>query len=475
MPLEITLEVGTPQPVDVIASVMRGPAGPAGTTGPTGPNFTEFDAPSFGATGDGATDDTAAIQAALDAAKAAGGGIVYLPPGTYNVSTNMGLTSATGVIIRGAGMGATRIVDTRPAGVLRGIDPWGFGLLSFYASDRCGIEDLSLIGPLVLATLVGPNSSDGGAKATFQRNCTRSWVRRVEARGFEDEGIYADATTLGPPEYGAGWWCEDNWIHTTRSNAINYNINGPVAGRQQVIANNIIRNCYHSPILFGGGSIICVNNDISGPDVTMGAVVIGIDAATRAVVANNVIHDLDCSAGGVSIIGVGGTYNGQTHVTIAHNVMVEVKATLEQPAPDGGAAIGLGDCHSATIVGNAIINCGREPAFGDARAIVVTGANSNNCYIAGNVVVKGARNIVTGVEVRAPYPDGAAFIGENDFTDCTIPYDLNAATRGRGVGSPEAVIVGNVGDTYINVSGGAGTTFYIKESGAGTDTGWAAK
>lgn len=39
----------------------------------------------FGAVGDGVTDDTAAIQAAIDAVSAAGGGAIFFPPGTYLV------------------------------------------------------------------------------------------------------------------------------------------------------------------------------------------------------------------------------------------------------------------------------------------------------------------------------------------------------------------------------------------------------
>lgn len=38
---------------------------------------------SFGARGDGNTDDTTAFQRALDAAHLAGGGTVYAPPGRY--------------------------------------------------------------------------------------------------------------------------------------------------------------------------------------------------------------------------------------------------------------------------------------------------------------------------------------------------------------------------------------------------------
>jgi hypothetical protein len=53
----------------------------------------------FGARGDGSTDDTSAIQSALDAAGKAGGGEVFLPAGKYRVGAS--LTVPSGVTLRG--------------------------------------------------------------------------------------------------------------------------------------------------------------------------------------------------------------------------------------------------------------------------------------------------------------------------------------------------------------------------------------
>lgn len=71
----------------------------------------------FGAKGDNSTDDAASIQAALNAAAAAPsnftgnmGGIVYMPPGAYRVSTK--LLIPKGVLLLGAGPQATIIVPT---------------------------------------------------------------------------------------------------------------------------------------------------------------------------------------------------------------------------------------------------------------------------------------------------------------------------------------------------------------------------
>ena len=73
-----------------------------------------FNVMDFGATGDGVTNDTAAIQAAVNAAAAAGGGQVYIPAGTYIVSGD-GTSShgcillSSNVSVIGAGMGNTII------------------------------------------------------------------------------------------------------------------------------------------------------------------------------------------------------------------------------------------------------------------------------------------------------------------------------------------------------------------------------
>ena len=44
----------------------------------------------------------------------------------------------------------------------------------------------------------------------------------------------------------------------------------------------------------------------------------------------------------------------------------------------------------------------------------------------------------------------------------------------NGVGSPEGVVVAQPGSIYMNLSGGAGTSVYVKETGSGS-SGWVAK
>lgn len=61
-----------------------------------------FDVTDFGAIGDGDTNDQVAIQAAIQAASTAGGGLVYFPKGTYRLESQVRVQSG-GVILAGEG------------------------------------------------------------------------------------------------------------------------------------------------------------------------------------------------------------------------------------------------------------------------------------------------------------------------------------------------------------------------------------
>jgi hypothetical protein len=69
------------------------------------PPPTVYDVTSYGAQGDGVTDDTNAIQAAIDAANARGGGTVTFPAGPFLVTRALTLYSK--IVLRGAGVRAT--------------------------------------------------------------------------------------------------------------------------------------------------------------------------------------------------------------------------------------------------------------------------------------------------------------------------------------------------------------------------------
>lgn len=72
------------------------------TARPLADRFAEvFNVKDYGATGNGSTNDTTALQAAATACRLAGGGIVDLPPGTYIVDQAVLLGSNT--IVRGCG------------------------------------------------------------------------------------------------------------------------------------------------------------------------------------------------------------------------------------------------------------------------------------------------------------------------------------------------------------------------------------
>lgn len=107
----------------------------------------------FGAVGDGETDDTEAIQAALDAAGSAGGGVVYIPAGTYGLTRSVAsgkyaLTIPAKTRLLGAGIDATtlKLLDDAPDDVaLIRVDGVSNVEIAYMTLDGNNARDLATI------------------------------------------------------------------------------------------------------------------------------------------------------------------------------------------------------------------------------------------------------------------------------------------------------------------------------------------
>jgi hypothetical protein len=86
-----------------------------------------FNVKSYGAVGDGATNDTAAITAAKDACEAAGGGAIFFPPGTYLLSS-----VPSGVVA----YGSVSWVGSGKSTVLKKLAATGYGPMIQTSSER---------------------------------------------------------------------------------------------------------------------------------------------------------------------------------------------------------------------------------------------------------------------------------------------------------------------------------------------------
>jgi hypothetical protein len=137
----------------------------------------EYNALTFGAVGDGVADDTVALQAAIDAAHQTNRAIVFLPAGTYKISS--ALTMYSNIALRGAGMELVTIKQT----TLNAHGLVGSGLSSVI------LEDFTLQGngsgsTAGTGTGCGINFDYGGAGNNPFHN-----FRNLQVRNWGSDGI----------------------------------------------------------------------------------------------------------------------------------------------------------------------------------------------------------------------------------------------------------------------------------------------
>ncbi len=161
-----------------------------------------------------------------------------------------------------------------------------------------------------------------------------------------------------------------------------------------------------------------------------------------------------------------------THSTITGNTLWQ--PNVEKLSGNVGAINTGGECAHNTIASNTI-DGGEHP--GSRYGIAIRGTSHSNLIEA---------NTIVGMVEAPVYMDdtsgGASIIRGGRLesgNSGVIHYHAAHAGPGdevhiSGPGSPEGAIKAVIGSTYTRTDGGTGTTFYVKESGAG-DTGWVAK
>jgi hypothetical protein len=146
----------------------------------------------FGALGNGVADDTAAIQAAIDAVDAAGGGEVHIPRGSYVITSRINLKKRVSII--GAGMsndGVTPLSNTSGTLIRQTTNAADAFYLEANGFDTgyIRIENLSIEGKGV-----GVSTGNGiNLKRVTSNPILHIYITSVTVRGFGGYGIQGEA------------------------------------------------------------------------------------------------------------------------------------------------------------------------------------------------------------------------------------------------------------------------------------------
>ncbi|NJB67548.1 hypothetical protein GGQ74_001188 [Desulfobaculum xiamenense] len=315
-----------------LPSISAADAGRSLVVKPDGSGYTLFDmlpcfnVTNYGAVGDGVTDDTAAVQAALNAAHAAGGGTVYVPNGTFGLTGQLEIYDNTTLLGSGWGsvLKAIAVYDYVIHPALNGMLHNG-GLLSALNYD-IHVENICF---------------DGGSNGNVQNGIWYDEVRRASVRGVQIRNIGAtggnacivaamsDAIISGCLITSSFGLVSGMWITNSK-------------GHDVVVSGNIVHGCHCGIFTDDGVYRLSITGNIVTSCRASG---ISMIDANDIVISGNMIresagHGIEFSCGtptrfggvisGNNVHGVGShgirCYK-TTDITVSGNILTSVAAT----------------------------------------------------------------------------------------------------------------------------------------------------
>lgn len=428
------------------AAFLSGGGLPAGTP--------VFDVTNYGAVASASIDNRVAIQAAVSAASAAGGGVVFVPPGTYGVTGsptlggNGAIYLADNVFLMGSGMGQT---------TLRVMDGWNGPLTGIVRAlpgiekHNYGVSDITLDGNRSHVTGkvdayycgVTPNSP----KSDYD-----VYVMRVEAK---DCGGYG----FDPHE------------RTTRLTIESCVSHGN--GLDGFVADNIIDGVYKNNVAYG--------NDRHGFNV--------VTSSNDILLQGNVAHD----NGGSGVVVQRGSSNipsptnikiegGESYGNAKDGVLIRMSDNVLVTGVDihdnGQSGVNLKGSSHVTIDGNTLTANSTSKSGGYSDIVIQDEVDSTVAHktytgqydvVSNNVIAAGSKSPSSyGVEevagvVGHTEVTSNQFSGQSKGTALLLSSDSFVANNGT---AGNDTIIGS--DAPDRISSGAGNDSV--DGGAGNDT-----
>ncbi|MEH3055499.1 MAG: glycosyl hydrolase family 28-related protein [Patulibacter minatonensis] len=196
----------------------------------------------FGAVGDNSTNNTAAIQSAIDAADAAGGGVVFFPKGTYKTGK---LTCASNVYFAGVSYDIAYTARGSRLSLISGTNddmffvPWGVRNVCF--------DDLHLEGNYAnqSGTSRGIAFAEDPAN-TGPQSYQQAHIRRCSVKGFLTAGIYVGKWNEGVDTVqsfvannaGHGIWIETSDCQVSQNHILANGGDGVRLGNSSCVVSN---------------------------------------------------------------------------------------------------------------------------------------------------------------------------------------------------------------------------------------------
>lgn len=339
--------------VPASGDVLTGTADGAADWFPAATN-TPFNAKTFGATGNGTTDDTAALQATIDAAQAAGGGVVFIPAGTYKITvplqlysgTHPTITAYTNITIQGSGASPTSgtaiVQHTTGADCIKAIND---------TSNSAQSQNLTFIGFSVAFTGTLTNSGNGIYLSQFAaggppyQQCNFQNVNAVNLQGTGKYGFNFESIITSTIDTCTANSCANGFYLNGGANGDNNSVNTSVS----------FINCYANMSDNGVNGYNCLDNTYIS--FVSCACDYGVNSTGTAYTINgcNAISFLACGcelASGVSLSNAWKINGSSSGIGIYDSYMFQSKSTIDVYVTGGATAHVIGFRDSSSVSGS---------------------------------------------------------------------------------------------------------------------------